>query len=675
MSTHPDAQRDAVPSTEISYQLQSSHQRGQVPYTDGNNFASVFRETELHEHTQDMRLVEKSSLLTSQITAKNAPTVQMAQERERNVSRRRRMQRLWRNTWFPEALSCLLAGISLAAIIITLKLHEGKPLPQWPFSISINALIAVFTAMLKAGVALPLSEGISQLKWQAAKSHEQRLIDMEDYDSASRSAWGSFQFVFNPRWAPSGSSWKDNVFKYLAKFAALLTIIAFIADPFVQQVVQNVDCPQTYIGHASRLPRTSEYIINGGHIAAGESSIHPPMAVAINTASYSPPPRIPSLLTVDCSSGNCTFPRFQTVGMCHACEDSSDRLSIVPGSSPVNWTITDQSNKTLIWVGRERWFYTSLLPSRNDTMFTLLAAKSNATTGASNQTAAAFTCRLFPCVVEKSASMERNVLTETTLSTKPMGYNQLFYIGQQQDPESFILASNQTIRDGKWQSCDAQNEAGPGLKEVSFENVDSAPNYFGPVFKNQTGPTRFFPQDCVWGFGRQSADSIAGELGRVLGKLEVDTSGAAPVGLIPALNLWQNGTANLHSFNMFMGNLSEIMTATIRQTGNGGLAEYQQGAVSFDTTCLRVQWPWLSYLAVLTVLSYVFFVLLLIKSPPGASNRIWKSSSLSVLLCSLDEKIYQRIGMNSTRDDILEVAKATRARLSEDTDGKPQFSS
>jgi hypothetical protein len=63
------------------------------------------------------------------------------------------------NLWVLEVLSCLIASIALAAIIITLVVHQGRPLPQWPHLISINSLLAVFTVILKASLSLPVAEG------------------------------------------------------------------------------------------------------------------------------------------------------------------------------------------------------------------------------------------------------------------------------------------------------------------------------------------------------------------------------------------------------------------------------------------------------------------------------------------------------------------------------------
>lgn len=64
--------------------------------------------------------------------------------------------------WIIEIASLLLATVAFVAIIITLTIHRNRPLPQWPHLISINTLIAIFTAILKASLLVPVVE--SQVK-------------------------------------------------------------------------------------------------------------------------------------------------------------------------------------------------------------------------------------------------------------------------------------------------------------------------------------------------------------------------------------------------------------------------------------------------------------------------------------------------------------------------------
>ena len=114
----------------------------------------------------------------------------------------------WHDTWFAEVLSCCCAVICLGAIVITLSMHQGKTLPRWPLDISINALLAVFTAILKATLALPLTEGVSQLKWQWFSQRPRALVDLDRFDSASRGAWGASWFLVSSNAERFGTVWR-----------------------------------------------------------------------------------------------------------------------------------------------------------------------------------------------------------------------------------------------------------------------------------------------------------------------------------------------------------------------------------------------------------------------------------------------------------------------------------
>ena len=54
--------------------------------------------------------------------------------------------------WAFELLACLLSLGAMAATVVTLKTHDGLPLPKWPLGISINALVSIYTILLKGGV-------------------------------------------------------------------------------------------------------------------------------------------------------------------------------------------------------------------------------------------------------------------------------------------------------------------------------------------------------------------------------------------------------------------------------------------------------------------------------------------------------------------------------------------
>jgi hypothetical protein len=62
--------------------------------------------------------------------------------------------------WLPEILTFALALVAMTAIVITLALHNGTTLLNWPFQISINALLSIFGVILKGTMLVPVTEGI-----------------------------------------------------------------------------------------------------------------------------------------------------------------------------------------------------------------------------------------------------------------------------------------------------------------------------------------------------------------------------------------------------------------------------------------------------------------------------------------------------------------------------------
>lgn len=71
----------------------------------------------------------------------------------------------------------MLVLLAFAAIVTTLSVHQNRPLPQWPSMISINSLISVFTAILKAALILPVAEGKRDAVWRRTLVTEKQVSD------------------------------------------------------------------------------------------------------------------------------------------------------------------------------------------------------------------------------------------------------------------------------------------------------------------------------------------------------------------------------------------------------------------------------------------------------------------------------------------------------------------
>jgi hypothetical protein len=97
--------------------------------------------------------------------------------------------------WLTEVLSCTLSLLCSASIIIVLYKCDGKPLPNWPHSITLNSLMALPTTLAKAGLVVPIAEALSQLKWVWFAEKDQPLVDFQTFDEASRTPFGGFKLL------------------------------------------------------------------------------------------------------------------------------------------------------------------------------------------------------------------------------------------------------------------------------------------------------------------------------------------------------------------------------------------------------------------------------------------------------------------------------------------------
>lgn len=101
----------------------------------------------------------------------------------------------WGAGWSWELASCVIAIGSLVGIIVVLDVFDGKSTPDWPYGITLNALISVLVTVMKAAMAFPVTEALSQLKWSWFNEGN-TLNDMALFDAASRGAVGAVVVLF-----------------------------------------------------------------------------------------------------------------------------------------------------------------------------------------------------------------------------------------------------------------------------------------------------------------------------------------------------------------------------------------------------------------------------------------------------------------------------------------------
>ncbi|ETS74549.1 hypothetical protein PFICI_13033 [Pestalotiopsis fici W106-1] len=198
--------------------------------------------------------------------------------------------------WAWEAVNAVLLLIMIIATIITLRMHDGQPVPDWPLSISINALISTYAFVFKGTMALILTSCIGQLQWSWFRARRP-LKDAALFQDAGRSPIAhSFRF----------------------------TILGIALDPFFQQLAQLTSCTVlSASGQRPFVPRTNFLSISGMDESGGGIPVDLPATLA---SGYYEPPKLSNF---DCSTGNCTFRTdYSTLAFCTKCQDISDKMEV-----------------------------------------------------------------------------------------------------------------------------------------------------------------------------------------------------------------------------------------------------------------------------------------------------------------------------------------------------------
>jgi len=133
----------------------------------------------------------------------------------------RRFSSRW---WFWEITGLTISVSSLLAIIITLKVFDGKPLPDIPFGITLNTIASLLGAATKTTLLLVVSSALSQLKWLWFHERERELQDLQVFDEASRGPWGAMILLKTSKLS-------------LASLGALIVLLLLGFDPFIQQLI------------------------------------------------------------------------------------------------------------------------------------------------------------------------------------------------------------------------------------------------------------------------------------------------------------------------------------------------------------------------------------------------------------------------------------------------------
>lgn len=127
-------------------------------------------------------------------------------------------------TWLLPILATFGSALSMTTIGILLAHFNNQPVFDWN-EMTLNAIVAVFSAISKAMLAYALSECLGQAKWIWFSSHQRPLSDINLIDSGSRGPLGSFQILTRP------------AARSFISMGAIIVILSITMDPFVQLTI------------------------------------------------------------------------------------------------------------------------------------------------------------------------------------------------------------------------------------------------------------------------------------------------------------------------------------------------------------------------------------------------------------------------------------------------------
>lgn len=281
--------------------------------------------------------------------------------------------------------------------------------------------------------------------------------------------------------------------------------------------------------------------------------------------------------------------------------------------------------------------------------------------------ARAFRTTLVPCLrTYGNVTYTNGVFDEKVISTTTAPYNtELRYYSVAGDFPSVAGVDCSAVASpvkNKTQPCSLTDSGIRYPNHLSSEDDNKDVLYYDPscTYDFGYGPLvglRSIFQSIFFGRGFLEANEIMTPRG-------IDSQ---KIGDAWLLALWAGGAADLESFTGYMSGVVASVTAAIRDTGDASNSRPATGQVFMSQTCIGVDWVWLTFPALLIVVTTGFLVPLIWQtrsSAKGQSGRKpWKSSTLPLLWCELGDSSYVRFCSLDKVDDMEHLSDVVRVQL------------
>lgn len=159
-----------------------------------------------------------------------------------------------------------------------------------------------------------LSDALGQCKWLLFSRSQRPKSHLSHLDRASRGPYGSIKLLCTGNW-----------YGALPALGALFMVVTVAVNPFMQQLIryQLRDVEQG----AALIPVAYDH----GR-SSGNALIEVAASIGFLSSLY-----FRFNVTASCSSGNCTWPPYQTLGVCSSCADLTERIKRTTSSDPATY--------------------------------------------------------------------------------------------------------------------------------------------------------------------------------------------------------------------------------------------------------------------------------------------------------------------------------------------------
>ncbi|KAK1671305.1 hypothetical protein BDP55DRAFT_560652 [Colletotrichum godetiae] len=223
---------------------------------------------------------------------------------------------LWR-VWNWELFYIFLSVSSFFLIVAVLCSYDQQPLPDWPLNITLNTFLAFFTTLAKAAFLFPVSVAIGQTQWSWFLK-DRPLHDLHLFDQASRGPWGSVMLLKRIR------------HKHFVSLGAFLMVISALTSPVTQLAIKYPVKDSVAPREEAKAPALRNMTSEDDRMNIG--SRHALILATLSDTTNFREPVAPT--GAFCSTGNCTFERYQSLGVCVKTANITEHLRVEEFDSP-----------------------------------------------------------------------------------------------------------------------------------------------------------------------------------------------------------------------------------------------------------------------------------------------------------------------------------------------------